>query len=82
VQIIWYLLVGIVIGLIARIFVRGTGGMGLIVTMLIGAVSAVIGGYLWEWLFGDQRGIAWIGSIIVCIIAMVIYRQATAKRAG
>jgi uncharacterized membrane protein YeaQ/YmgE (transglycosylase-associated protein family) len=50
--------------------------------MLIGAVSAVIGGYLWEWLFGDQRGIAWIGSIIVCIVALFIYRSMQKKRAA
>ena len=66
--ILLYVVVGIVIGIIARVLVPGTGGMSWLLTIIIGIVGAVLGGYLWEAVFGEQEGIAWIGSIIVAAL--------------
>jgi uncharacterized membrane protein YeaQ/YmgE (transglycosylase-associated protein family) len=66
--ILLYILVGAVIGIIARLLVPGTGGMSWLLTLVIGIVGALIGGYLWEAIFGEQEGIAWIGSIIVAAL--------------
>lgn len=66
--ILLYILVGAVIGIIARLLVPGTGGMSWILTLVLGIVGALIGGYLWEAVFGEQEGIAWIGSIIVAAL--------------
>lgn len=73
-SILIYLAAGLVIGLIARLIMPGRQGMGLVLTMIIGAVAAVIGGIAWEALFGEgNEGIAWIGSIIVALILLWIY---------
>jgi uncharacterized membrane protein YeaQ/YmgE (transglycosylase-associated protein family) len=67
--ILWYLLVGLIVGIIARLLVPGTGGMSWILTIVLGVIGALVGGYLWEAIFGpEQEGIAWIGSIIVAAI--------------
>ena len=49
--------------------------------MLIGVVSAVVGGLLWNAIFSGNEGIAWIGSIIVAIVIIVLYERMVAKRA-
>jgi uncharacterized membrane protein YeaQ/YmgE (transglycosylase-associated protein family) len=66
--ILWYVLVGLIVGIIARLLIPGTGGMSWVLTIVLGVVGAVLGGYLWEAVFGDQEGIAWIGSIIVAAL--------------
>ena len=80
-EIVWYLIAGLVIGAIARLILPGKQSMGWVLTMLIGAASAVIGGYLWEAVFPDNDGVAWIGSIIVAVAVLVIYERVIAKRA-
>lgn len=80
-DIVWYLIAGLVIGAIARLILPGKQSMGWILTMLIGAASAVIGGYLWEAVFPDNDGVAWIGSIIVAVLVLVIYQRVIAKKA-
>lgn len=73
-SILIYLAAGLVIGVIARLIMPGRQGMGLVMTMIIGAVAAVIGGIAWEAVFGEgNEGIAWIGSIIVALILLWIY---------
>lgn len=73
-SILIYLVAGLVIGLIARAIMPGRQGMGLVMTMIIGAVAAVIGGIAWEAIFGEgNEGIAWIGSIIVALVLLWIY---------
>jgi uncharacterized membrane protein YeaQ/YmgE (transglycosylase-associated protein family) len=70
--ILLYIVVGAVVGIIARLLIPGTGGMSWLLTLVIGIVGAVLGGYLWEAIFGQQEGIAWIGSIIVAALLVWI----------
>jgi uncharacterized membrane protein YeaQ/YmgE (transglycosylase-associated protein family) len=80
-SIIIYALAGLVIGLIARFLLPGRDPIGLVGTILVGAVSAIIGGYLWEAIFGDDNeGIAWIGSIIVAMVVLFILRRVMGTR--
>lgn len=44
VAVLWWLLIGLVIGAFARIIVPGTGGLGLLATSLCGVAGALIGG--------------------------------------
>jgi uncharacterized membrane protein YeaQ/YmgE (transglycosylase-associated protein family) len=43
---VWYLVVGFVVGLIARAVLPGVDQMGLIATTLVGIVGSVIGGFI------------------------------------
>ncbi len=80
-DIIWYVIAGLVIGALARLLLPGKQSMGWGLTMLIGIVSAVVGGLLWNAIFSGNEGIAWIGSIIVAIVIIVLYERMVAKRA-
>jgi uncharacterized membrane protein YeaQ/YmgE (transglycosylase-associated protein family) len=64
-SIIVYIVAGAIIGAVARLIMPGRQSMSIAVTIALGVVAAVIGGILWEAIFPDNDGIAWIGSILV-----------------
>jgi hypothetical protein len=47
---------------------------------VIGVVAAIVGGLIWNAIFSGNEGIAWIGSIIVAILLIVIYERVVAGR--
>ncbi len=71
---VWYLFVGLIIGLLARLFLPGRQSMNILWTIVIGVVSAIVGGYLWELVFSNH-GIAWIGSVIVAVVILWGYER-------
>jgi uncharacterized membrane protein YeaQ/YmgE (transglycosylase-associated protein family) len=70
--ILFYVLIGAVIGVIARLLIPGTGGMGLVVTIVVGILGAVIGGWLAGEVFEETEGVDWIASILVAAILVFI----------
>lgn len=72
-DIVIYVIAGAIIGGLARLLVPGKQSMSVVVTVVVGVVAAVIGGYLWNAVFPDNTGIAWIGSIIVAVILVYLY---------
>jgi uncharacterized membrane protein YeaQ/YmgE (transglycosylase-associated protein family) len=72
-SIIVYVVAGAVIGAVARLIMPGRQNMGIAATIALGVVAAVIGGILWEAIFPDNDGIAWIGSILVALALLWIY---------
>jgi uncharacterized membrane protein YeaQ/YmgE (transglycosylase-associated protein family) len=75
-----YLIAGLIIGAIARLIMPGKQNMNMLATLILGVVAALIGGYLWEAIFPDNDGIAWIGSIIVAVVLIFIYERTLARR--
>ena len=78
--IILYVVVGLIVGALARLILPGRDPIGIIGTIVLGVVGAVIGGYLWQAIFGPNEGVAWIGSVIVAVLLLAIYRAATYRR--
>lgn len=68
-ELIWFLIVGLIAGWLAGKFMRG-GGYGLVGDMIVGVIGALLGG----WLFGlvGIGAYGLIGSIIVAFIGAVI----------
>jgi uncharacterized membrane protein YeaQ/YmgE (transglycosylase-associated protein family) len=79
-EFITYLIAGLVIGALARLIMPGRQNMNIVATIIVGVVAALIGGYLWEAIFPDNDGIAWIGSIIVALVLIFIYERMVARR--
>jgi uncharacterized membrane protein YeaQ/YmgE (transglycosylase-associated protein family) len=80
-SIIVYIIVGAIIGALARLIVPGKQNMSVGVTIVLGIVAAVIGGILWEAIFPGNDGVAWIGSIIVAVVLVYLYAQFFTGRA-
>jgi uncharacterized membrane protein YeaQ/YmgE (transglycosylase-associated protein family) len=83
VNIIWWLIVGLVAGALARLLVPGRDPMGILGTLLLGLVGSLIGGFLGDLLVSgddDFSPAGLIGSIIGAVIALLIYRAAVQRR--
>jgi len=75
-----YILAGIVIGFLARLLVPGRQHMSFVATVVLGIVSAIIGGLAWNAIFPSNDGVAWIGSIIVAIVLVTLYSRLAISR--
>lgn len=71
------LLAGIIIGPLARLVLPGKQDLSLIMTIVLGAVGAIVGGFVYEALGGGETGgIDWIRLLVqvgVAAIVVVIY---------
>jgi uncharacterized membrane protein YeaQ/YmgE (transglycosylase-associated protein family) len=83
---IFWIIVGLIAGALAKLVMPGDDPGGIVVTILIGIVGAVIGGWLLRLLglgMGGGTG-QWIGSIIAgfigAVILLVIYRLIASRR--
>jgi uncharacterized membrane protein YeaQ/YmgE (transglycosylase-associated protein family) len=77
-DVIWFLLIGLVAGFVARALVPGPDPMGWLGTMVLGIVGSLVGGTLAALLFGGTLALSAagiIGSIIGAIIVLLVWRQ-------
>lgn len=72
--IISMIIVGFIVGLLARAIMPGDQKMGIIMTVVLGIVGAVVAGYLGGalGLYQPGEGAGWIGSIIGAIIVLFV----------
>jgi uncharacterized membrane protein YeaQ/YmgE (transglycosylase-associated protein family) len=69
------LIVGLIVGLIARAIKPGDDKMGLIMTIILGIAGSLIAGYIGRaagW-YQPGQGAGWIASVIGAIVLLVIY---------
>jgi uncharacterized membrane protein YeaQ/YmgE (transglycosylase-associated protein family) len=78
--IIWFIIAGLIIGALARLILPGKQSMSIGMTILLGVVAALIGGFLWNAIFPGNDGIAWIGSVIVAVVILWLYERYVATR--
>ena len=78
------LLVGLVVGLIARAIKPGDDNLGWIMTILLGIVGSFLASYIGVALGWYQQGEAagWIASVIGAIVLLVIYQLIRSKTSG
>ncbi|HKW83765.1 MAG TPA: GlsB/YeaQ/YmgE family stress response membrane protein [Burkholderiaceae bacterium] len=69
-NLLWFLIVGLIAGWLAGQLVKG-GGFGLVGDLVVGVVGAVLGGFLFGSL-GVWAGGGLIGSIVVATIGAVV----------
>src|SRR5206468_2310888 len=76
------LIVGLVVGLIARAIKPGDDSMGWIMTIVLGIAGSLIAGYVGRALGWYQPGqpAGWIASVIGAIILLVIYGMVRSRR--
>ncbi len=77
------LVIGLIIGAIAKLLVPGRDPGGWIVTILLGIAGALVGTWLGRMLGIYQSGqsAGWIASIIGAVLLLLVYR-AIVKRRG
>jgi uncharacterized membrane protein YeaQ/YmgE (transglycosylase-associated protein family) len=75
-DLIWIIIVGAIIGLIAKFLVPGKDPGGIIVTPLIGIGGALVATYLGEFLglYEPGQKAQFIGSVVGAVIILVVFR--------
>jgi len=79
-HIIWSIIVGFIIGLIARAIIPGTDTMGFIATTVLGILGSLVGGFVGSLISKPAEGskfhpAGFLMSIIGAIVLLLIWRQ-------
>lgn len=80
---LWTLIIGLVVGAIAKLVMPGRDPGGIIVTMLIGVAGALLAGFLGRalgWYTDPGQGPGIIASIIGALVLLFLYRVFTGRR--
>ena len=74
-SIIWAIIIGFLVGLVARFLMPGRDPAGFIVTALLGIVGAVLASFLGQamGLYAAGQAAGFIGAVIGAIIVLFIY---------
>jgi uncharacterized membrane protein YeaQ/YmgE (transglycosylase-associated protein family) len=79
---IWMLIIGLIVGAVAKFVMPGNDPGGFIVTILIGIAGALLAGFLGRALgwYGEGEAAGFIASVIGAIILLILYRLVTKRR--
>ena len=82
--IIWTIVLGFVIGVLAKILHPGKENMGFIMTVVLGIAGSFLAGVIGQF-FGWYKageGAGFIASVVVAIILLVIYGRIRGSSSG
>lgn len=76
------ILFGLVVGVIAKLLMPGRDPGGFIVTILLGIVGAVLGGYIGRLMgfYGPNEGAGFFMALLGSILLLALYRVAVGRR--
>lgn len=79
---LWTIIIGFVVGLVARFFMPGRDPMGFIFTTILGVVGAVIAQFLGQamglYMPGEPAG--FVGAVLGAMIVLFIARSVSSRR--
>lgn len=83
-SLIWTLIIGVVVGAIAKLLMPGRDPGGFFITMLLGIAGAFVGTFLGRalGLYAADQSAGFIASIVGAVILLAIYRMFTRRKAS
>ncbi len=83
--ILGFLLLGLIAGAIAKAILPGRQGGGWLITLVLGVVGAILGGWIGSLVFGAGLGEffdlrTWLLAILGAVIVLVIYGATVGRR--
>jgi len=78
-EVILFILMGLVAGFIARAIMPGRDPMGWLGTLVLGVVGALIGGFLFG---GPDDAVGYVGAIVGAVIVLLVYRLVVSRSGG
>ncbi|SDO02777.1 GlsB/YeaQ/YmgE family stress response membrane protein [Lentzea jiangxiensis] len=83
--ILGWIVLGLLAGAIAKAIMPGKDPGGIIITMLIGIVGAILGGFIGSAIFGTSLGNffdlrTWLLAIVGSLVLLGIYRLVAGRR--
>jgi uncharacterized membrane protein YeaQ/YmgE (transglycosylase-associated protein family) len=80
-SILGYVVIGLIVGVLARLLVPGRDPIGFFGTLIVGIVGAVLGGWLAGAFFAETEGVDWLASIGVAVVLVLLVRALSRRRA-
>jgi len=76
------IIVGFIVGLIARAIMPGDQNMGIIMTTILGIIGAVVAGFLGQTMgwYAEGEPAGWIASVVGAIIVLFVVGIIAKKR--
>ncbi|MCH4024780.1 MAG: GlsB/YeaQ/YmgE family stress response membrane protein [Acetobacter sp.] len=83
-HLIYTVIIGLIIGAIAKLLMPGRDPGGFIITILLGIAGSVVAGYIGRALHFYQEGQAagFLASVIGAILLLVVYRAVVGNTGG
>ncbi len=83
-SVLGWILFGLVVGIVARFLMPGRDPGGFIVTIVLGIVGALIGGWIGRAVGWYQPGdpVGFLAAVIGAIILLILYRLFAGRRAA
>jgi len=80
--ILGWIVFGLIIGVIAKLVMPGRDPGGIIVTIVLGIVGAVLGGYIGQMtgMYGPNQSSGVFMSILGAVLVLFIYRLVVGRR--
>jgi uncharacterized membrane protein YeaQ/YmgE (transglycosylase-associated protein family) len=81
-EFIWMLIIGLVVGAVAKLLMPGRDPGGFVITMLLGVAGSLIAGFLGRALGWYEAGEApgFIASLVGAMLLLLIYRLVIGRR--
>jgi len=81
---LWMIVVGLIVGALAKLVMPGRDPGGIIVTILLGIGGSVIAGLIGRALgwYTEGEPVGFIASVVGAIIILAIYRMIIGRTAG
>jgi uncharacterized membrane protein YeaQ/YmgE (transglycosylase-associated protein family) len=79
--IIGWIIFGLIVGIVAKFLMPGRDPGGFIVTILLGIVGAVVGGFLGRavgW-YGPDDPVGFVAAVLGAIILLLVYRMVAGR---
>jgi len=83
-SIVGWILFGLIVGVVAKLIMPGPDPGGMIVTILLGIVGALIGGFIGRMLgwYGEGDPVGFIMAVIGAIVLLFGYRKISSTSQG
>ena len=81
-SIIWAIVIGLLVGIVAKFLMPGRQGGGIIVTALLGIVGAVVATFLGQamGIYAAGQSAGFIGAVVGAIVVLLIYNLVRGRR--
>jgi uncharacterized membrane protein YeaQ/YmgE (transglycosylase-associated protein family) len=82
-QLIYMLVIGLIIGALAKLVMPGRDPGGILVTMLLGVAGSMLAGFIgreMHW-YATSQGASFIASIVGAMLLLAVYRVIVQRRA-
>ena len=77
-----WIVFGLVVGIVAKLLMPGRDPGGIVITMLLGIIGAVVGGFIGRAMgfYGPNQAAGFLMSVVGAIVLLLLYRVVARRR--